>query len=246
MTDSVQTSPLPSAWTRRFSVTALSGGIGAAILALVGSYGSGFGLWNFQTGFLFLAVALVLAIAGLITGLVALAKGGAKGRTLIGLLCSALFLGIMGTVINLGISNPPLHDISTDLVNPPAFQKLELRADNLVGVDTVENWRAVHAKALPDIEPITLSLTPAEAIKKAQAIVAARGWDVALVTADRIEATETVSPFQFKDDVVIVVTPGPGGQGSSINIRSVSRVGLSDLGFNAARVRGLMADFGAQ
>jgi uncharacterized protein (DUF1499 family) len=242
MTDFAQMSP----WTRRFSKTALTGGIGAAILALVGSYGSGFGLWNFQIGFLFLAVALVLAIAGLITGITALIKGGAKGGTLLGLLCSVAFLGIMGYVINMGVSNPPLHDISTDLANPPAFKELKLRDDNLVGVDTIENWRAVHAKALPDIKPIISTLSPADAIDKAESLVKARGWAVAMVTADRIEATETVSPFKFKDDVVIVAAPGPGGQGSIINIRSVSRVGLSDLGFNAARVRALMTDFTAR
>jgi uncharacterized protein (DUF1499 family) len=238
MTDLTSMSP----WTRRFSTTALSGGVGAAILALIGSYGSGFGFWNFEIGFLFLAVALMLAMAGLITGITALLKGGAGGRTWLGLLCSVAFLGIMGYVINLGVSNPPLHDISTDLTNPPAFQKLELRKDNLIGVDTIENWRAVHAKALPDIEPMTPSIAPADAIKKVEEVVRARGWDVALVTADRIEATETVSPFKFKDDVVITVAPGRDGKGSVVNIRSVSRVGLSDLGFNAARVRALVAD----
>ncbi len=242
MTDFAQMTP----WTRRFSKTALTGGVGAAILALVGSYGSGFGLWNFQIGFLFLAVALVLAIAGLITGITALMKGGAKGGTWAGLLCSVAFLGIMGYVINMGVSNPPLHDISTDLANPPAFKELTLRADNLVGVDTIENWRAVHAKALPDIKPIASTLSPADAIDKAESLVKARGWAVAMVAADRVEATDTVSPFKFKDDVVIVATPGPGGAGSTINIRSVSRVGLSDLGFNAARVRALMADFAAR
>ena len=241
MTDFAQMSP----WTRRFSKTALTGGVGAAILALVGSYGSGFGFWNFEIGFLFLAAALVLAIAGLITGITALIKGGAKASTWVGLICSVAFLGIMGYVINMGVSNPPLHDISTDLANPPAFKELKLRSDNLVGVDTIENWRVVHAKALPDIKPINSTLSPADAIDKAESLVKARGWAVAMVTADRIEATDTVSPFKFKDDVVIIATPGPDGQGSTINIRSVSRVGLSDLGFNAARVRALMADFGA-
>ena len=151
----------------------------------------------------------------------------------------------MGYWINLGATNPPLHDISTDLANPPAFQKLSLRADNLIGVKTVENWRAVHAKAFPDIQPVTLAMPPAAAIKKVGAIVTARGWDVALAGQDRIEATEIASPFKFKDDVVITVTATADGTGSTINIRSVSRIGLSDLGVNAARVRSLMADLKA-
>ena len=77
---------------------------------------------------------------------------------------------------------------------------------------------------------------------KAEALVRARGWAVALVTPDRIEATETASPFAFKDDVIITVAAGADGKGSVVNIRSVSRLGVSDLGVNAARVRALMAD----
>lgn len=233
---------MTSPWGRRFATWTLWGGGGAAVLALVGSYGSGFGLWPFTIGFLFVGVALILAILALLFGLVALVKRSAGRGVWFGLLCAAVFLGIMGYWVDRGRSNPPIHDITTDLANPPAFQKLALRADNLIGVKTVDNWRAVHAKAFADIVPITLAIPPAEALKKAEALVRARGWDVALVTPDRIEATETASPFAFKDDVVITVAPGADGQGSLVNIRSVSRLGLSDLGVNAARVRALMAD----
>ncbi len=231
-----------SIWATRLGSWTKIGGIGAAVLALVGSYGSGFGLWNFQIGFLFLAVALVAALVAVIFGVVALVKGSRSSGTLLGIGSAIAFLGIMGYVINMGASNPPLHDITTDLANPPAFQKLELRKDNLVGVDTIENWRKVHGEAHPDLKPISLAAAPAEVIKKAEELVKARGWDVALVSADRIEATETVSPFKFKDDVVITVAPGADGTGSIVNIRSVSRVGLSDLGLNAARVKALAAD----
>jgi uncharacterized protein (DUF1499 family) len=231
-----------SIWATRLGSWTKIGGIGAAVLALVGSYGSGFGLWNFRMGFLFLAVALVLALLAFIFGVIAFLKGNRGSGTLLGLGAAVAFLGIMGYVINMGASNPPLHDISTDLANPPAFQKLELRKDNLVGVDTIENWRKVHSDAHPDLKPITLAAAPADVMKKAEELVKARGWDVALVSADRIEATETVSPFKFKDDVVITVAPGADGAGSIVNIRSVSRVGLSDLGLNAARVKALAAD----
>jgi uncharacterized protein (DUF1499 family) len=231
-----------SIWATRLGSWTKIGGLGAAVLALVGSYGSGFGLWNFQIGFLFLAAALVAALLALIFGVVALVKGARGSGTVAGFGAAVIFLGIMGYVINMGASNPPLHDISTDLANPPVFQKLELRKDNLIGVDTIENWRKVHGEAHPDLKPIVMTASPADAIKKAQGLVKARGWDIALVTADRIEATETVSPFKFKDDVVITVAPGAEGAGSVVNIRSVSRVGLSDLGFNAKRVKALAAD----
>jgi uncharacterized protein (DUF1499 family) len=51
----------------------------------------------------------------------------------------------------------------------------------------------------------------------------------------RIEATATTLWFGFKDDVVIRIQPDPSG--SRLDIRSASRVGISDVGKNAARIR---------
>lgn len=75
------------------------------------------------------------------------------------------------------------------------------------------------------------------------ALVEDRGWEIvtADATAGRIEATETSFWFGFKDDVMIRILPEEGG-GSRIDVRSVSRVGLSDLGANAKRVRNLLDD----
>jgi uncharacterized protein (DUF1499 family) len=68
------------------------------------------------------------------------------------------------------------------------------------------------------------------------------GWEI--VTADkssgRIEATDTTQWFGFKDDVVVRITPW--GSGSRVDVRSVSRVGRSDVGTNAARIRDYLAD----
>ena len=55
------------------------------------------------------------------------------------------------------------------------------------------------------------------------------GWEI--VEANRwrhIEATDTTFWFGFKDDVVVRVKPAD--QGSRIDVRSVSRVGKSDVG----------------
>ncbi|MBU1289221.1 MAG: DUF1499 domain-containing protein [Alphaproteobacteria bacterium] len=72
--------------------------------------------------------------------------------------------------------------------------------------------------------------------------VKARGWTVVTddVQAGRIEATFTSFWFDFKDDVMIRVMPE--GEGSRIDVRSISRVGLSDLGANSKRVSDLLAE----
>lgn len=70
--------------------------------------------------------------------------------------------------------------------------------------------------------------------------VKARGWTIVTndIQSGSIEATQASFWFDFKDDVLIRVTPD--GEGSRIDVRSVSRVGLSDLGANAKRVRDLL------
>jgi uncharacterized protein (DUF1499 family) len=73
-----------------------------------------------------------------------------------------------------------------------------------------------------------------------KAIDAARALDWEIVASDapagRIEATATTMWFGFKDDIVVRVRPEAGG-GSRVDVRSVSRVGQSDVGANAKRIR---------
>ena len=58
------------------------------------------------------------------------------------------------------------------------------------------------------------------------------------VASGRIEATDTTFWMGFKDDVVIRIRPE--GSGSRVDMRSVSRVGRSDIGVNAARIAGYL------
>jgi uncharacterized protein (DUF1499 family) len=83
-------------------------------------------------------------------------------------------------------------------------------------------------------------------VRRAAALARERGWDLALVdeAAGIVEATATSRFFRFKDDVVLRVRPAPGG-GSLVDMRSISRVGVSDVGVNAKRVRAFLADLQA-
>ena len=89
--------------------------------------------------------------------------------------------------------------------------------------------------------PLILPLAPAEAFARARAAAEGMGWEMVAAdsAAGRIEATATTAWFGFKDDVVIRVEPAQGG--SRVDVRSVSRVGVSDVGTNAARIRAYLA-----
>jgi uncharacterized protein (DUF1499 family) len=229
----------------RSAGTSLWLGIIGTLLAVGGSYGSGQGFWPFTIGLLMVAIAFLLGVIGGVAGLFALirnSQGSGLGRRItIGLLlCGAVLAGV-GPWIYRGVSFPPIHDVTTDLANPPAFAALPMRKDNLAGVESLEQWRALHRKAYSDIAPITLRVSPEAVIARAKTLASERGWVISAQTAERLEATATESPFKFKDDVVIVATLNADGRSTIVNIRSISRVGASDFGINAKRIREFLA-----
>lgn len=136
---------------------------------------------------------------------------------------------------------PVIHDITTDTANPPVFVAIAgLRSGSPNGVD-YKTDPAEQQKGYPDIAPLITDVPPADMFTRAEATARAMGWEiVAAETAEgRIEATDTTQWWGFKDDVVIRIAPE--GAGSRLDIRSMSRVGKSDIGKNAERIRKFLA-----
>lgn len=98
----------------------------------------------------------------------------------------------------------------------------------------------------PMLAPLVGPQSVEQGYAAALAAVEDRGWDLVIAQPEegRIEATETSFWFGFKDDILIRVRPD--GEGVRIDVRSVSRVGLSDLGANAKRVRDLLNEIEAR
>ncbi len=150
-------------------------------------------------------------------------------------------------------SVPAIHDITTDRLDPPMFTAAIMALREASGanpadyVGKIKPGRdgapdrlvsEIQAEAYPDIVPISSGLSPAEAYAQALKAVKSFGWALVSDDADAgiIEATDTTFWYGFKDDVIIRIRAGEGG-GSVIDVRSLSRVGGSDLGKNAARIR---------
>lgn len=185
-------------------------------------------------------LALLAALMG-IAALVAGRKSGiaGKGRTITAVGVSIAFAGFLASRALAGGNVPPIHDITTDLADPPRFKALTLRKDNLAGVGTIENWRNIHAAAYGDIRSITIPKPVPEVTANAVRLAKAAGWDIAASDIGRgyVEATASVSYIRFRDDIAIRIVPSPDGNGSRVDMRSVSRVGVGDLGVNARRIR---------
>jgi uncharacterized protein (DUF1499 family) len=134
-------------------------------------------------------------------------------------------------------SAPPIHDISTDLENPPEFGAIvPLRANAPNALERTPEVTDHQRRAHPDLSPVTLTVQRDVAFERALAVAQASGWEIVLADKPigRIEATDTTPWFGFKDDIAIRVMPW--GSGSRVDVRSVSRVGVGDAGTNARRV----------
>jgi uncharacterized protein (DUF1499 family) len=140
-----------------------------------------------------------------------------------------------------GAGVPMIHDITTDLEDPPIFVEVprkRMSSDNSLDIDA--EVLAAQKAYYTDIGPTMLPMAKAEAFVLVREAVEASGWKVHAQKANLgyIEATASTPFFGFRDDVIIRVTEQAGTV--RVDMRSASRVGLSDLGVNAGRIRDFM------
>lgn len=236
-------------------------GIGAPLAFVIAAGGSGLGLWGWQAGLGAVPWIVGAALLTLIIAIVGIILDRRKGRKT---RWPLLGLGLAGTVgffvyltsyISPMLSLPAIHDITTDLADPPQFSALTLREDNwdnipgaddgeMRGMNPRQRWATLHQEAFPDIRSVRIDQPVAEVIEKAKRLAEDRGWEIVNVepASGHLEATDTVSLFRFKDDVVIRARAAENGAASIIDMRSVSRVGVHDLGVNSQRVRKFLSD----
>lgn len=224
-----------------------------ALVSLLAAAGSGFGyrfqLWHFSTGFRILGLAVIGAGVAALLALIGMFLAWRAGHAV------GLYTGVAALVLALLVVVPPLtwmraarqhpyiHDITTDIENPPAFVAiLPERADapntaEYGGAKVAEQQR----RAYPDVRPLRVAESPRRTFDAALATAQELGWRIVAADAPegRIEASDRTFWYGFIDDVVIRVTPADGG--ARVDVRSVSRVGKSDIGTNARRVRSFLA-----
>ena len=229
-------------------------GCGLAVTGLVMELASGFGYshgwWGLRVALRYLfAYGGIVAGTGCVAALVAflLARGArSSGALPAGV---GIVLGLVPTLLfihqyRLARAVPPINDISTDLQNPPPYVAAA-QNDFWKGKDMAypAGWADSVRRGYPDLAPLVMPGGAGRAFALARTTAAAiPGWVVTATdsAAGRIEATATTRWFGFKDDVVIRVA-ARGGDSATVDMRSKSRVGRSDVGANAARIRTLFA-----
>ncbi|WP_222565353.1 DUF1499 domain-containing protein [Novilysobacter antarcticus] len=219
----------------------------AAVLLLIAGPGTRMEVWDFRTGFALMRWAAYIGLGAAVVAVVLLLVPAYRRAGALAL-AAALLIGVGVAFVPWNAMRgakqvPPIHDISTDTQRPPQFVDiLPLRADapnpaTYGGAEIAQQQLAAY----PELGPYTSALPPAAAFDQALEAAKKMGWDI--VASDpasgRIEASDTTRWFGFTDDVVIRVEAE--GDGSRVDVRSVSRVGKSDVGTNAKRIRAYLA-----
>jgi len=241
---------------KRVAVVLAGAGLGVAVICgiaeLLAGPGYRLGWWRLGPGFQAVRWAVIIDLAAIaMTLAAAILAYNVRARR-------ALFVSLAGLIVSVVVAGPPvylwrqaeglphIHDISTDTHSPPRFVAvIPLRKDASNSTDYSAETAALQKKGYPDIAPVLLAVPPAQALQLAERAARAMGWDIVAVAPDdrRIEATDTTLMFGFKDDIVIRVTAN--GSGSRVDARSLSRIGSSDIGTNAKRIRAFMRQLSA-
>jgi len=198
-----------------------------------------------------LGLALLSILIGL-AGFAAIWQNGTRGmsRILLAFLINGIVLAYPAYLAWQYRKLPPIHDITTDPIDPPRFEALA-RLRNGDGANTAVYAGLYSAEqqrqAYPDIEPVELEIPVDRAYAITLQLVNKRKWLVIDERAPqpprrigRIEAVARTPIMGFREDVSIRVAPD--GDDSRVDIRSSSRFFESDLGSNAARISKLIDD----
>lgn len=241
-------------WT---AIAVLIIGIIFGLFTLSAPAGVWLGLWEFGQGFGILGIAvpfspwlaLACILASIAIGIIARQKkvqntGKLLSFALVGTLLTVIAWYIP-SIYGARLSYPPIHDVSTDVDNPPEYvAAVPLRADAVNTMEygaqppmTPEENAQLQREAFPDLVPQLIDASPQEVFDRALAALETMGLEIiaAVPEEGRIEAVATTFWFRFKDDVVIRIRPQ--GEQTLVDARSLSRVGRGDAGANGLRLQ---------
>ena len=215
-----------------------------------------FGMLNRKIGPLMLAICGVLGLLSFVGAFIVSPRKGLVPGVLGIVIATAAFVKLKATEKAVYVDLPFIHDVTTDTQNPPEFGKVVVKERAAVpGVNTTdyigkkapvfENKErvgeklvsALQTKAFPEIRPLVLNDPKDVVFGEALATAKSMGWKIKEenLAEGRIDATDTTFWYGFDDDVTIRLRDGNGG-GTIVDVRSLSRIGGSDLGKNADRV----------
>ncbi|MEO1019450.1 MAG: hypothetical protein AAFY56_17415, partial [Pseudomonadota bacterium] len=171
---------------------ALLSAVTAIVLALAPGPLYAFGVMELMPAFaLLLAAAPIAAMVAVGLGLLAAAAALWKQAWRLAgmsMVACALGAGVWLSVAEFKqeAAANPLHDVTTNIDTPPAFQALPARTYTPEGDDVRAayphpDWRTTHAEIYPDIKTVTLDATIDQAFERASLAAETMGWTIEAV-----------------------------------------------------------------
>ena len=227
---------------KRLALASLILGFLGILLPIIGAVGTRVGLWGFDIGLFMTPAGLVLALVGFLIGVLALLRLRKLGERLVlaahGAGLSLLVVLYLGSMLVTVFSVPPIHNVSTDIEDPPQFthaQSLRAEHQNSLDYDS-EVIGPIQREGYPEIKPLVMELAPDEMFGRVKRVLLDMGMEVTREdpAQGEMEAVATTFWFGFKDDLIVRLREVE--EGTRLDLRSVSRVGLVDIGANADRI----------
>ncbi len=219
----------------------------ALVVGLIGVLEARFGLISPLVGFALFSFLMPLGLLlGLLLGLIGLVRtrrnqrrGGAS-QAWGGALLSVVVLGWVFVLAYGTAQAPAIHDITTNIDDPPAFEAAAAEDSRGAGFAYPSGGATVphqQRQAYSELDTLQLDISRDEAVWRVRHTAEDLGWTPILEDPGngRFEFSDATPWFRFIDFVAVRVRDD--GAGAAVDVRSVSQVGVGDLGANAARIR---------
>lgn len=220
----------------------------AIVVAILAIMGHRLGVMDFQLAVYGMAAAGATGLLSVLVTMVGIVKVTVTKSPGLGFGLAAMVLALVVALpvviaVDAGRTSPFIHDVSTDLANPPEFVAIvEARGNGKFNSleRTVEVGELQQA-GYPELGGLFVDRLPGQVFEVALATAQAQGWAIVAVSPELglIEASATTLVLNFTDDVVIRVADVDGK--AMVDVRSASRVGMSDMGANAKRIKAYLA-----
>ena len=231
-----------------WSKSILTVGITAVVLVPLGALGARFEIWDFVTGFALFRLSALLGLIGVACGIAGIVTATRRSHNrdlwpvVLGFASSFAVVVFLGMHQLQALSAPPIYQVSTDTEDPPEFSAIvALRGENSNSLDLdAVMIGAIQEVHYPWMESLSITGTPRESFAQTLRVLEDMGLQIVASHPERglIEAVDVTFWFGFKDDVAVRIRTSP--QGSIVDVRSASRVGISDVGTNAKRVKEIL------
>ena len=235
--------------------------VGVVLWSAIAAYGAGWNAWSRDAGIAQLymagAAALVIGLLAVLLFIASRKRGWRQSifKRLLTIFISFGLVSYLGSWWAASMTSPALHDISTSLADPPVFRTILLRDDNwdlipeadnadYQGLSPRQRWEQIHRESYPDVRTVRVDQSASLLMQKAERLANARGWDIVDFNEGegRLEARTTSTLMAYPHSVAVRIRPAEGGNGSIVDMRSVSGEGQNDLGSNAEIIRAFLAD----